>query len=82
MIGKKYFGETMFLILKFLFDELEQFLSSLSSEILFFQGRVWQNNRVFSSSKIGKLFTENRKEYFPSSRRKLGKDTFRIVLLY
>ena len=43
-----------FLILKFLFNELEQFYSSSSSnsEKLFFrvQVRVRQNNRVFSSS--------------------------------
>ena len=45
-----------FLILKFLFNELEQFhsssSSSLSSEKLFFrvQVQVRQNNRVFSSS--------------------------------
>ena len=49
LINSVYFSDK-FLILKFLFSELEleRFYSSSSSEKLFF--RVWQNNRVFSSS--------------------------------
>ena len=53
LIINKYFFDN-FLILKFLFSELEQFYSSSSSEKLFFrvQVRVRQNNRVFSSSSL------------------------------
>ena len=61
LINNKYFSDK-FLILKFLFSELEleQFYSSSrsSSEKLFFrvQVRVRQNNRVFSSSSLQPWF--------------------------
>ena len=46
-LGQQQIFSDKFLILKFLFNELQEFFSS--SEKLFFQVQVRQNNRVFTS---------------------------------